>query len=106
MGVLRVLLQIEVQPGREGEFEQLWLEHSGYIRTLPANHGQWLLRRTDLPNAFVVLTDWTDEAAFRAFERSEAQQAYLRRLWPLRVGGSMSLLTTVYELPAATVGVG
>ncbi|MGC9668381.1 antibiotic biosynthesis monooxygenase family protein [Planosporangium sp. 12N6] len=101
---LRVLLQIDVQPGREREFERLWREHSSRIRELPDNHGQWLLRRTDDPSRYVVLTDWTDEESFRAFERSEAQQEYLRRLRPLRAGGGMTLLTLVDEQPPVTAG--
>jgi heme-degrading monooxygenase HmoA len=95
---LRVLLQIDVQPGREREFEELWREHAGHVRTLPENHGQSLLRRTDRPSGYVILTDWADEERFRAFERSPAQQAYLEKLWPIRAGGSMALLTPVYEL--------
>jgi heme-degrading monooxygenase HmoA len=101
---LRVLLQIDVQPGREREFEALWREHSTHIRALPDNHGQWLLRRTDNRSGYVVLTDWTDEGAFRAFERSAPQQEYLKKLWPIRTGGAMALLTTVYELPPVAVG--
>jgi heme-degrading monooxygenase HmoA len=98
---LRVLLQIDVQPGREEEFEALWREHSSRIRRLPDNHGQWLLRRTDNPSGYVVLTDWTDEDAFRAFERSEPQQEYLKRLRPIRAGGAMTLLALVHEQPPA-----
>ncbi len=101
---LRVLLQIDIKPGREREFEDVWRAHSDHIRSLPDNHGQWLLRRTDNPSGYVVLTDWTDEASFRSFERSEAQQEYLKKLWPIRAGGAMALLETVYELPPATVG--
>jgi heme-degrading monooxygenase HmoA len=99
-----VLLQIEVAAGRADEFEELWRAHSTHVNALPDNHGQALLRRTDNPCGFVILTDWTDEDSFRAFERSAPQQEYLKKLWPLRVGGSMALLTTVHELPPATVG--
>jgi heme-degrading monooxygenase HmoA len=101
---LRILLQIDVQAGREREFEQLWCEHSSWIRELPDNHGQWLLRRTDNASGYVILSDWTDEDAFRAFERSEPQQEYLKRLGPIRAGGVMALLTMVYEQPPATAG--
>lgn len=95
---LRVLLQLEVAQGRERDFEELWRAHSAHVRSLPDNHGQALLRRTDNPSGYVILTDWTDEDAFRAFERSAAQQEYLKKLWPMRTSGAMALLTTVHEL--------
>jgi quinol monooxygenase YgiN len=98
---LRVLLQIEVKPGCAGDFERLWHEHAAKVGALPDNHGQSLSRRTDNPDAYVVLSDWTDEPAFRAFEHSEAQQAYLKRLWPMRAGGSMTLLDVVTDRMAA-----
>ncbi|MEV4702081.1 antibiotic biosynthesis monooxygenase family protein [Actinoplanes sp. NPDC049316] len=99
---LRVLLQIEIQPEATERFERLWHDHAAHVATLADNHGQTLLRRTDRDDAYVVLTDWTDEPAFRAFERSERQQAYLKELWAIRAGGSMTLLDVVTDLvPAA-----
>jgi len=103
MDGLRVLLQIRVRPGTQDEFERLWQAHASYVNGVPGNRGQSLLRHADQSNEYVVLTDWTDEATFRAFERSERQQEYLKRLWPMREGGSMALLTTRYELPSGLV---
>lgn len=103
MDVLRVLLQIEVKPGRERDFEELWCRHSAFISHLPHNRGQSLLRRADNPAGYVVITDWVDEEAFRSFEHSEPQQEYLKKLWPLRASGSMALLNTVYQLPTKQV---
>lgn len=95
---LRVLLEIRIAPGREAEFEELWRGHAEHVRRLPDNHGQHLYRLTGTDGCYTVLTDWTDEPSFRAFERSDAQQAYLRRLWPMREGGAMSLLEPLHEL--------
>jgi heme-degrading monooxygenase HmoA len=97
---LRVLLRIEVQPGREDEFERVWRQHAEFVRGLADNRGQALYRDRAAGNAYVVETDWADEGAFRAFERSEPQQEYLRRLWPMRAGGSMALLTRLVALAA------
>ena len=97
---LRVLLRIRIVPGREAEFEQLWRTPA---RTVPDNHGQQLLRLSGESGHYTVLTDWTDEPSFRAFERSPEQQAYLQRLWPMRADGEMQLLEPLHELsPAAT----
>ncbi|MFJ3904260.1 putative quinol monooxygenase [Streptomyces sp. NPDC090025] len=99
---LRVLLQIRIKDGQEAAFEELWLGHAETVRTFPDNHGQQLLRLTGEPGAFTVLTDWTDEPSFRAFEQSPEQQAYLQRLWPMRAGGEMHLLEPLHgSTPAA-----
>ncbi|WP_368733307.1 antibiotic biosynthesis monooxygenase [Streptomyces alkaliphilus] len=98
---LRVLLRIDVVEGREAEFEELWRTHAKHVHTLPDNHGQQLLRSRGERGRYVVLTDWTDEPTFRAFERSEEQQAYLRRLWPLRADGEMRLLEPMDEMTPA-----
>lgn len=99
---LRVLLRIRIVPGREAEFEQLWRSHAQTVRRFPDNHGQQLLRLSGETGHYTVLTDWTDEPSFRAFERSAEQQAYLQRLWPMRAGGEMQLLEPLHELsPAA-----
>jgi heme oxygenase (mycobilin-producing) len=95
---LRVLLQIEIKPGSEDEFERLWRTHADRVRAFAANHGQSLSRRTDQAGGYVVVSDWSDEAAFRAFEHSDAQQEYLKKLWPLRQSGSMTLLDTLHDL--------
>jgi heme-degrading monooxygenase HmoA len=92
---LRVLLNIEIKPGRAEEFERLWHDHAAYVDGLEANLGQSLSRDTAKPGAYVVLSDWTSEPAFREFEKSEPQQAYLRSLWPIRAGGAMTLLDLV-----------
>ncbi|GGS91736.1 MULTISPECIES: antibiotic biosynthesis monooxygenase family protein [Streptomyces] len=100
---LRVALRIEISAGREAEFEELWRGHAQTVRRFPHNHGQQLLRQVDQPGVYTVLTDWTDEPAFRAFEQSPEQQAYLKRLWPMRTAGEMRLLEPLHHLsPAAT----
>ena len=95
---LRVLLRIEIKPGQEAEFEKLWRSHAEAIARLPENLGQRLLRSTAEPRSYAVETDWVDEPAFRTFEQTEAQQEYLKRLWPLRAGGSMTLFETVHVI--------
>ncbi|MEV4875837.1 antibiotic biosynthesis monooxygenase family protein [Streptomyces cyaneofuscatus] len=100
---LRVLLQIRITEGHEAEFEELWRAHAETVRRFPDNHGQQLLRRTGERGSYTVLTDWTDEPSFRAFEQSPEQQSYLKKLWAIRAGGQMHLLEAVHALsPAAT----
>ncbi|RCG25316.1 antibiotic biosynthesis monooxygenase [Streptomyces reniochalinae] len=97
-----MLLRIRISPGHEAEFEKLWAEHAETVRGFPDNHGQQLLRTRGRPGDYTVLTDWTDEPSFRAFEHSPQQQAYLTRLWAIRAGGEMQLLDVVRGLSPAT----
>ncbi|MFI8089633.1 antibiotic biosynthesis monooxygenase family protein [Streptomyces sp. NPDC086080] len=99
---LRVLLRIRIVEGHETEFEELWRAHAETVRGFADNHGQHLLRAPGEHGSYTVLTDWTDEPSFRAFERSPEQQAYLRRLWAIRAGGDMQLLEVVHALSPAT----
>src|SRR5262249_20063023 len=94
---LRVLLRIQVEAGREGEFERLWCGHAAAVGELPGNLGQYLLDGVGEDRTYYVITDWVDEANFRAFERSDLQQDFLRRLRPMRADGSMSLLAPRYQ---------
>lgn len=99
---LRVLLRIRITEGHEAEFEELWRGHAETVRGFSDNHGQQLLRSPGESGSYTVLTDWTDEPSFRAFEQSPEQQAYLRKLWAIRAGGEMQLLEVVHALsPAA-----
>ncbi|SCF79730.1 antibiotic biosynthesis monooxygenase [Streptomyces sp. Ncost-T10-10d] len=100
---LRVLLRIRITEGHEAEFEELWRAHAETVSRFSDNHGQQLLRQTSESGSYTVLTDWTDEPSFRAFEQSPEQQAYLKRLWAIRAGGEMQLLEVIGELtPAVT----
>ncbi|MFI6903497.1 antibiotic biosynthesis monooxygenase family protein [Nonomuraea sp. NPDC050394] len=90
----RVLLDIQVRPGQEDAFERTWREVAEGIAAHPANRGQSLLRGED---AYYVITDWTDESAFRQFELSPAHVDNRARLAPYRTGGSMATMPTAHE---------
>lgn len=92
-GVFRVVLHIDVAEHGTDGFETAWREVAGVIGAEPANLGQWLLRDTADGTRYVVVSDWTGEAAFRAFELSAAHVVNRRRLAPFRRGGSMLTMT-------------
>lgn len=97
----RVILRMEIFPGRGPEFEKVWLEVGRAIARQPANLGQTLMRAEEEDDVYYVLTDWTDEPSFRAFERSEEHVGHRRRLNPFRRGGQMTLTQAVHELRPA-----
>lgn len=100
---LRVILRIRIATGHEAEFEELWHGHAETVRGFPDNHGQQLLRERGEYGSYTVLTDWTDEPSFRAFEQSPEQQAYLHKLWAIRAGGEMHLFDVVHVSSPAAV---
>ncbi|MBO8196523.1 NAD-binding protein [Streptomyces oryzae] len=97
----RVMLRMEIHPGRRQEFEYTWREVAAGIAREPANLGQTLVRSVEDENVYYVLTDWADESSFRRFELSEAHVENRRRLQPFRSGGEMVVTETVYEVPPA-----
>ncbi|MFI0861683.1 NAD(P)-binding domain-containing protein [Streptomyces smyrnaeus] len=95
----RVMLRMEVHPGRRQEFERTWRQVATGIAREPANRGQKLVRSVDDEHVYYVFTDWADEPSFRAFELSEAHVENRRRLQPFRRGGEMVVTETVHDLP-------
>ena len=78
-------------------------EQPGYARSVaanPANLGQALMRSSDHPGRYHMLTDWTDETAFRSFERSAEHVGHRARLAPYRSGVTMTTMHIVAQLPA------
>ncbi|RRQ88642.1 antibiotic biosynthesis monooxygenase family protein [Streptomyces griseofuscus] len=98
-GPVRVVLRMEIVPGREAEFEAVWLEIGRIIARQPANRGQVLARDEEQERpVYHVFTDWADEAGFRAFELSPEHVEHRRRLAPLRTGGTMTVTRIVHDL--------
>lgn len=99
--VFRVLLRAEIAEGKEKEFEDTWLEIGEVITGQSANLGQWLMRSHDEPGVYYIISDWTDEERFRAFERSEEHVGHRSRLRPFRTNGSMVTTDVVAEMTKA-----
>ncbi|WP_030340072.1 antibiotic biosynthesis monooxygenase family protein [Streptomyces sp. NRRL S-1022] len=97
----RVLLRVETRPGMAADFERTWREVGTAVTSDPANLGQWLMRSTEEEHVYYIISDWTDEPGFRAFEHSEQHVKHRERLHPFRSGGSMATMRAVYHLPKA-----
>ena len=96
--VFRILLRTQIEPTKTDEFEKVWTEVAVVIGRQPANLGQWLMRSASEPCVYYILTDWADEAQFRAFERSEEHVGHRARLKPYRSGDSMTTMHVVRAL--------
>ncbi len=103
-GAFRVMLRLQIIPGKEAEFEQTWYSIGTGVTDHPANLGQWLLKSDDEPSVYYIMSDWVSEPLFREFERSDGHVAHRVKLHPFRNGGSMATMSVVYHLPSqATV---
>ncbi|MFJ2608269.1 antibiotic biosynthesis monooxygenase family protein [Streptomyces sp. NPDC091279] len=95
----RIMLRMEIKPGMEEDFEKTWSAVGGSVTSHPANLGQWLCRGEEEPGVYYIISDWTDEPRFRAFETSDRHLEHRRKLHPFRTGGSMVTMSVVAALP-------
>ena len=91
----RVLLRVQVAADRSAEFECEWQAGHDVVAGQPVNHGHWLARSDHEDDTYYVISDWTDEASFRAFESSEAHLRHRQALRPYHVNGSMTTMRIV-----------
>lgn len=92
--MIRATLTIDVRPGHEPAFECAWRAVAAEVRGTPGHLRQALLRDPAASTRYVVSSDWESADAFRAFERSPAQEALTAPLRALRTSASM----TVHDL--------
>lgn len=100
--LFRVLLRLQVNQGMERDFEQMWPQIASAVTVNPANRGQWLLRGADEPATYYIMSDWTDETQFRAFEHSPAHFEHRKLLGRYRCAVSMTTMHVVYDVPPGT----
>lgn len=98
----RVMLRMQVLPGRGAEFEQAWREGATMIDREPANVGQQLSRSDEEEDVYYIVSDWVDEPSFRDYETSERHREHRARLHPYRSGGSMTTMRIVATAGGAT----
>lgn len=99
--VFRVMLRMEIIPGKECDFERTWQQIGGAVTSHPANLGHSLSRSADEENVYYVVSDWVDEPRFREFEHSEAHLNHRVQLHPYRSGGSMTTMHIVCRMAPA-----
>ncbi|GAA2411500.1 antibiotic biosynthesis monooxygenase [Actinomadura vinacea] len=94
----RVMLRMQIVPGKEQDFERVWYSIGDAVNSNPANLGQWLLRDTVEDGVYYIMSDWVDETRFREFERSAGHVEHRKKLHPYRLHGSMVAMNVVYDL--------
>ncbi|HEY9373878.1 antibiotic biosynthesis monooxygenase family protein [Streptomyces sp.] len=96
-GSFRVLLTVQVKPGLEADFEQVWTEGSKEVTAQAANLGHTLARsaKDGEESVYYVVSDWTDQQSFLAFESSPEHIKHREKLHPYRTGGSLAMMRMV-----------
>jgi quinol monooxygenase YgiN len=81
---VRTVLAMRTRAGCEQRFETEWLAVAEKIRTLDGCLRQELVRDTDDPRSFLIVSDWVDRERLDAFGRSEYRDHLLRVIRDLR----------------------
>ena len=100
----RVMLRMEIEPGREAAFERVWRRGTNAVTGHPANLGQSLSRSTDEESTYYIVSDWVDEKQFREFENSPAHLEHRATLHPFRRNGSFHTMELVEHIEGQAVG--
>ncbi|MCW7945628.1 antibiotic biosynthesis monooxygenase [Streptomyces hygroscopicus] len=100
----RVMLRMEIEPGRETDFERVWREGSDAVTGHPASLGQSLSRSTGEESTYYIVSDWVDEKQFREFENSPAHLEHRATLHPFRRNGSFHTMELVERIEGRAVG--
>lgn len=98
--MLRTVLEMTVQEGREEEFRAAWLETARAAARLPGSIAQTLLRDPHRPATHLIMADWTDRAALQAFQESPERKELSARLEQFRSSAHKRVLETVAHVPA------
>ena len=101
----RVMVRMQVEQGKEEDFERVWQEVGDSVARNPKNLGQWLSRSLTEDGIYYLISDWSDEPSFREFEKSDAHRGHREKLDPYRSGRSMVPMQLVAQRVGGDTGV-
>jgi 2-polyprenyl-6-methoxyphenol hydroxylase-like FAD-dependent oxidoreductase/heme-degrading monooxygenase HmoA len=97
---VRTIVRMRAREGCEAAFETAWRSAAEEISRIPGNLRQELSRDADDPRAFLITSDWTDQAALDVFGRSAARDRLTAALRDLRESADRSTYQVVHALTA------
>jgi len=95
------MLRTQVNPGMEQQFERAWLEADADLADEPASLNRSLLRSATEDGVYFIVSDWVNEAGFRAFEGSPRHLVHRAKLHPFRSSGSFTAMHLVHNVAGA-----
>ncbi|SBT42718.1 FAD-dependent monooxygenase [Micromonospora auratinigra] len=81
--MIRTMFRLRAHPGREADVVDAWRDVAGRIAELPGALRQALLHDALDPHALVLVTEWSDEAAWRAYQAGPVAGQLAQALGPL-----------------------
>ncbi|MFC4147354.1 FAD-dependent oxidoreductase [Micromonospora mangrovi] len=99
--MIRTMLRIRARPGAEPDVEAAWRTVAGQLGAVPGNLGRDLLRDAHDTRAFVVVTEWVDESAWREHERGPVAAALVAALRPLTEPSGADDVLVMRDTPGA-----
>ena len=73
--MITVGMNYDVLPGRESEFEEKFAAVLGALKGASGHASSRLFRDVDDTSSYLIISEWDDSNAFRAFVTSEAFRA-------------------------------
>lgn len=99
--LFRLHVRMELQPGKDADFENGWLALAAVAQSHPANLNQWLARSAQETSVYLVVSDWTDEDGYRDFLASPGFKQHIRPLRACMANDVMHTSHVVHHLPGA-----
>ncbi|MFI7121223.1 antibiotic biosynthesis monooxygenase family protein [Amycolatopsis sp. NPDC049868] len=93
----RAVIELRMDPPDVERFLVLWPEMAAEVATATGVLDQWLFASDGA--GLTIMSDWVDEAAFRAFEASAVHAAHRARIGPIRTGGDFRGLSVAGHHP-------
>lgn len=69
--MVTVGMNYRVLPGKEGAFESVFVAVLNVMKGMPGHTSSHLFRDVLEPQRYLIVSDWSDRAAFDAFIRSD-----------------------------------
>ena len=97
---VRTIVRMRAREGCEAAFESAWRSAADEISRIPGNLRQELSRDADDPQAFLITSDWTDQAALDVFGRSAVRDRLTAALRDLRESADRSTYQVIHAVTA------
>ncbi|NIH88269.1 putative quinol monooxygenase [Amycolatopsis granulosa] len=97
-GTVRTVLAMRARAGCEQRFEAAWLSAAEEIGRLDGCLRQDLVRDTDDPRSYLIISDWADRELLEAFGRSEHRDRMMRVVRELRESARRQTYQVLYSL--------
>ncbi len=91
----RVMVRATIKDGDQKPFEAAFAEVSSKVKGTPGHIRDELLREEDVPNSYILLSEWESKEAFLAWEDAPIHR---QTTTPMRPYWESQVERTIYDL--------